>query len=139
MKEIKKKKSIDNGRNEEKNEDPGSHRYFFSFQKIKKSRAIFKRFPRFLAGMQKVTKKRRESFDFINVSAICRRFWVGKGNSRWKYLVRIKNISDIVNTHWQNECPPFRVKNQKHEPLNDRYFSVSDSKFFLNILQEKKN
>ena len=120
------------------NDTLGNFRGSFSIKKQKNSRVFFEKFPRFLAGMQKGTKKKKEDFDFINVSAICRQYWVGKGNFRWRDLLRFKFISNILDTPWQNECPPFRVQNQNPKSLNGHYFSASDSEKILKFLEDKK-
>ena len=72
------------------------------------------------------------------MSAICRQYWVGKGNFRWDNLVRLKFISEILDTRWQSECPPFRVQNQNPKSLNGHYFSASDSEKILKFLEDKK-
>ena len=120
------------------NDTLGNFRGSFSIKKQKNSRVFFEKFPRFLAGMQKGTKRKKEDFDFINVSAICRQYWVGKGKFCWKNLVRLKFISKIMNTRWQSECPPFCVRNQNPKSLNGHYFSASDSEKILKFLEDKK-
>ena len=64
----------------------------FSTEKEKKSRTIFDRLPRPIAGLQKRTKKNAKDLNFINGSAIRRQCREGKDKFLWKNLVKLKNI-----------------------------------------------